>query len=136
MPAEITFVATPVRTVAEAARKALSKVKGAPTLYFTKDSGPFLPYLQDAGADAVGLDWRVDLGRARAALGETPVQGNLDPIALFAPPDEIRRQVHAIIERAGPRGHVFNLGHGIIPSTPIAGVEAAVAAVQEWSWAG
>ncbi len=117
-----------------AAAKALSKVTGAPTLYFTRDAGPFLPYLADSGADAIGLDWRVDLGRARATLGDLPVQGNLDPIALFAPPDEIRRQVHAIIRAAGPTGHVFNLGHGIIPSTPMSGVEAAVAAVKGWSW--
>jgi uroporphyrinogen decarboxylase len=108
-----------------AAQRALARVSGA---------GPFLPWLNDAGADAVGLDWRVDMARARAELGDTPVQGNLDPIALFAPPEEIRRKVHDIIRAAGPTGHVFNLGHGIIPSTPMAGVQAAVAAVQEWSW--
>lgn len=118
-----------------AARKALSKVTGAPTLYFTKDASPFLPYLRQTGADGVGLDWRTDMARARQLLGpDVPVQGNLDPIALFAPPDEIRRQVHSVIEKAGPTGHVFNLGHGITPKTPLSGVEAAVRAVQEWSW--
>jgi uroporphyrinogen decarboxylase len=60
--------------------------------------------------------------------------GNLDPIALYAPHDEIRRRVHGIIRAAGPTGHVFNLGHGVLPTTPIAGVEAMVAAVREWRW--
>jgi uroporphyrinogen decarboxylase len=60
-----------------------------------------------------------------------PIQGNLDPIALFAPPDEVKRRVHAICDAAGPVGHVFNLGHGVTPQTPIAGVEAMIAAVKE-----
>lgn len=117
-----------------AARRALSRVKGAPRLYFTRDSGPFLPWLAESGADAIALDWRVDIGRARAVLGELPVQGNLDPMALFAPPARIREEVHAIIRAAGPRGHVFNLGHGIHQQTPIDGVAAAVEAVHAWSW--
>ena len=87
-----------------AARKALSRVSGAPTLYFTRVSGPLLPWLRDSGADAIGLDWRVDLGRARAQRGrDLPVQGTLDPSALSAPADEIRRQVHTIIEKAAAR---------------------------------
>lgn len=117
-----------------AARSALERVSGAPRLYFTKDSAPFLPWLAESGADGIALDWRVELDAARAVLGELPVQGNLDPIALFAPPEEIRRRVHDIIRRAGPRGHVFNLGHGLIPSSPIDGVHAMVDAVREWSW--
>ena len=120
-----------------AARKALSRVSGAPTLYFTRDSGPLLPWLRDSGADAIGLDWRVDMGLARDQLGrDIPVQGNLDPIALYAPADEIRRQVHTIIEKAGRTGHVFNLGHGIHKDTPMAGVEHALDAVRAWSWDG
>jgi uroporphyrinogen decarboxylase len=67
-------------------------------------------------------------------LGDVPVQGNLDPIALFAPPEEIRRRVQAIIRAAGPRGHVMNLGHGIVPETPIEGVIAMVDAVKSFSW--
>jgi len=116
------------------AAKTLAKVSGAPRLYFTKDSSPFLPWLQETGADALALDWRTHLGAARAVLGDMPVMGNLDPVALEAPHDEIRRRVHAIIEAAGPRGHVFNLGHRVLPTTPIAGVEAMVAAVREWRW--
>ncbi len=115
-----------------AARKALEGVSGT-TLYFTRDASPFLPWLPEIGASAVGLDWRVDMARARAVLGDLPVQGNLDPIALHAPAAEIARRVRRIIAAAGPAGHVFNLGHGCIPSTPIAGVQAAVDAVKAWS---
>ena len=117
-----------------AARRALARASGAPSLYYTKDSAPFLPWLAETGADGIALDWRVELDSARKILGDLPVQGNLDPIALFAPPEEIRRRVHDIIRRAGPRGHVFNLGHGLIPSSPMDGVHAMVNAVREWSW--
>jgi uroporphyrinogen decarboxylase len=119
-----------------AARKALSKVKGAPTLYFTRDASPFLPWLAEIGADAIGLDWRADMAHARAVLGpHIPVQGNLDPQALAAPPAVIAEKVRAIIAAAGPAGHVFNLGHGLVPSSPISGVHAALDAVRSWSWA-
>jgi uroporphyrinogen decarboxylase len=115
-----------------AAQRALARAQGAPRLYFTKDASPFLSLLPETGADALGLDWRTDMATARATLGDIPVQGNLDPILLFAPPDEIRRRVHEIIRAAGPRGHVFNLGHGVVPDTPIEGVEAMVSAVKEF----
>jgi uroporphyrinogen decarboxylase len=117
-----------------AARRALAHVRGAPRIYFTKDTSPFLSVLRETGADAFGLDWRTDMAHARTVLGDVPVQGNLDPIALFAPPEEIRRRVQAIIRAAGPRGHVMNLGHGIVPETPIEGVIAMVDAVKSFSW--
>ena len=117
-----------------AARRALSRVQDAPTIYYTRDSAPYLPMLPEIGADAVGLDWRVDMAEARRVLGDLPVQGNLDPSVLFAPPDEIRRRVHDVIRAAGPSGHVFNLGHGIHKDTPIEGVEAAVEAIGSWRW--
>ena len=86
--------------------------------------------LHQTGADAFGLDWRVDVAHARAVLGaDVPVQGNLDPVLLYAPPEQIRERVHAILRAAGPSGHVFNLGHGVLPTTPIAGVEAMLDAV-------
>ena len=116
------------------AQRVLDKVKGAPRLYFTKDSSPFLDMLPETGADALALDWRVDLGHARRVLGDLPVMGNLDPVALYGPPAEIQERTRAIIRQAGPLGHVFNLGHGILPTTPIEGVEAMVSAVREWSW--
>ena len=116
-----------------AAARALARVKGAPRIYFTKDTAPFLHLIPQIGADVIGLVWRCDMARARAALGSTPVQGNLDPIALHAPPEEIARRTTANLEAAGGRGHVFNLGHGVVPSTPIEGVEAMVAAVRAWT---
>jgi uroporphyrinogen decarboxylase len=114
-----------------ATQRALARVKGAPRIHFTRDTHVALPHAHVLGADVFGLDWRVDVARARAALGGMPVQGNLDPIALFAPPEVIRAKVHAICDAAGPVGHVFNLGHGVVPSTPISGVEAMIAAVRE-----
>jgi len=117
-----------------AARRALSRVKGAPRLFFTKDSAPFLPWLSEVEADAYALDWRVDIGRARSALGDVPIQGNLDPSALHAPEAEIRRRVRQIIEAAGPKGHVFNLGHGITPDIDPGAVAAAVDEATRWSW--
>jgi uroporphyrinogen decarboxylase len=87
-----------------------------------------------AGGDVIGLDWRVDLGDAWARVGERGVQGNLDPVALFAPPDEIRRRVAGILARAGGRpGHIFNLGHGVLPDTPVEHVAAMIDAVHELS---
>ena len=88
--------------------------------------GGRLDALADSGADVVGLDWSVEMGEAREALGETPVQGNLDPATLFASPDVIRERTREICAAAGPAGHVLNLGHGVDKNTPIEGVEAFV----------
>lgn len=112
-----------------AAQRALSKVSGAPRLYFTRDTATFLPYLKQTGADAFGVDWRCDIARAREVLGDAPVQGNLDPIALYGPADTIKGKVHRILDAAGPVGHIFNLGHGVTPQTPIDGVHAMIEAV-------
>ena len=116
------------------AQKVFSMVSGAPTLYFSRDSQCFLDFYPQVGADAFALDWRADWSNAKKVLGNVPLQGNLDPIALQAPPDVIRRKVHRIIQEAGPLGHIFNLGHGCTPETPIAGVQAAIDAVLEWDW--
>jgi uroporphyrinogen decarboxylase len=111
---------------------------GVPVIHFGTGTGALLELMRDAGGDVIGLDWRVDLGEAWRRLGPTVgVQGNLDPAALFAPADEIRRQVARILERAGGRpGHVFNLGHGVLPDTPVAHVAALIAAVHELSAVG
>jgi len=120
-----------------AIQRAFSRVKGAPRLYFTKDTAPFLHHLKKTGADAFGVDWRCDLSYARSVLGpDVPVQGNLDPVALYAPPEEVARRTHAILDKAGPRGHVFNLGHGVLPTTPIEGVHAMVNAVKTHTFQG
>jgi uroporphyrinogen decarboxylase len=94
--------------------------------------------MREAGGDVVGLDWRVELDTAWARVGhDVAVQGNLDPVVLFAPPDVIRREVARILALAGDRpGHVFNLGHGVLPQTPVEHVAAVIDAVHELSARG
>ena len=106
-----------------------------PIIHFGADTGGLLALMRDAGGDVIGVDWRVDLASAWSTIGhDHAIQGNLDPVALFAPPAEIRRQAAAILGRAGRRpGHIFNLGHGILPQTPVDHVRALVDAVHELS---
>ncbi len=108
---------------------------GVPVILFSKDCSHSLEAIADAGADVVGIDWRTDIGQARRRVGaRAAVQGNLDPVALFAPPTEIRRRVVEVLEAVGPgEGHVFNLGHGILPDTPPDHLRAMVDAVHEES---
>ena len=103
-----------------------------PVVHFGTGAGSFLDLLHKAGGDVVGLDWRVRLDEAWASINhEAAVQGNLDPLVLFAPLEEIRRQVADILRRAGGRpGHIFNLGHGILPETPVDNVKAVVEMVR------
>ncbi len=86
-----------------------------PVVLFTKGGGQWLESMADSGADALGVDWTTDLGDARKRVGDrVALQGNLDPSILYADPDDIRREVRAVIDSYGPGpGHVFNLGHGI-----------------------
>jgi uroporphyrinogen decarboxylase len=82
----------------------------------------------------IGVDWRVDIGEAWARLGyEVAIQGNLDPVILFGSVDLIKKEVKRILDRVGGRsGHIFNLGHGILPTTPVENVAALVEAVHEF----
>ena len=95
-----------------------------PTIAFVRNPGGSLELLERTGADVVGLDWTVEMATAREQLGDRPVQGNLDPAVLYADPAVVRERTLEVIEAAGPRGHILNLGHGIDRDTPIAGVEA------------
>ncbi|MBI3780259.1 MAG: uroporphyrinogen decarboxylase [candidate division NC10 bacterium] len=106
---------------------------GVPVIHFGTDTATLLPLMRDAGGDVIGLDWRVDLAEAWARLGpQVAVQGNLDPVALFAEPDEIRRQAGRILERAARRpGHIFNLGHGVLAQTPVDHLRALIDYVHE-----
>jgi len=107
---------------------------GVPVIHFGTDTSALLERMAEAGGDVIGLDWRVDLGDAWGRVGERGVQGNLDPVALFAPPDDIRQRVAGILARAGGRpGHIFNLGHGVLPDTPVEHVAAMIDAVHELS---
>ena len=113
-----------------------------PVIVFTKGGGPWLEQIAGIGADVVGLDWTVNLGRARAAVGDrVALQGNLDPNVLFAPPEAVAREAVAVLDSFGPPqrpdgtwdGHVFNLGHGISQFTPPEHVSALVEAVHSHS---
>jgi uroporphyrinogen decarboxylase len=101
------------------------KASGVPIILFGTGTAGILDQLAETGADVVGLDWRVGLNDGWDRVGrDKAIQGNLDPVLLFAPRDEIERQVRAILdEAAGRDGHIFNLGHGILPQTPVENVQ-------------
>jgi len=109
-----------------------------PVIHFGADTGSLLELQRDAGGDVIGLDWRVRLDEAWDRLGPgVAVQGNLDPTVLLGPRDEVTRQAAQILDRAAGRpGHIFNLGHGILPQTPVDNVRALVDFVHERSRKG
>ena len=109
--------------------------KKVPIIYFANNSASLLREVKKTKADVIGIDWRIDMADAAKQIGKRfTVQGNLDPLALFLPPDKIRERVADILRKAKPlRGHVFNLGHGVVPETPVEGVRAVVDAVHELS---
>src|SRR5690606_5302609 len=109
-----------------------------PSIVFTKGGGLWLKQIADIGTDAVGLDWTVNLGAARAKVGDrVALQGNLDPAILFAQPEQIRAEVARVLDSFGKHnqdsGHVFNLVHGISQFTPPEAVSVLVDAVHELS---
>ncbi|CAN5895994.1 uroporphyrinogen decarboxylase [soil metagenome] len=119
--------------LAEAVR--LAKQGGVPVIAFAPGAGWALEEIADAtGADVIGVDWQTDAAAARRRLGGRAValQGNLDPTWLYAEPAVIRERTHAMLEAFGGRGHVANLGHGILPDVPVAHAKAFVDAVKEW----
>ena len=121
------------RRVIELVRAAHPK---APIIYFVNGCAPYLDDYASSGADVLGVDWRVGIDEVRRRVGEgVALQGNLDPGALFGPPAEIRARVADILARAGSRGHIFNLGHGVLPETDPEHVRAMVTAVRELSQA-
>jgi uroporphyrinogen decarboxylase len=108
---------------------------GAPIVYFGTDTATLLPAMLETRAEVIGMDWRIPLDEGWRALGHLrAVQGNLDPVSLFASKDEVRRRADDVLRRAGGRpGHIFNLGHGILPETPVENVQALVEHVHEAS---
>jgi len=108
--------------------------KDVPIIYFVNGCAPYLDDYASSGADVLGVDWRVGIDEVRRRVGDgVALQGNLDPGALFAPPGEIRARVADILARAGAVGHIFNLGHGVLPETDPEHVRAMVTAVKELS---
>jgi uroporphyrinogen decarboxylase len=107
---------------------------GVPVIYFGTDSATLLPAMRETGADVIGLDWRIPLDEGWQRLDhKCAVQGNLDPVLLFADWKELKTRAEEILGRAGGRpGHIFNLGHGILPETPVESVKNLAQLVQEY----
>jgi len=113
----------------------LLKRSGAPAIVFCKDCGHSLEKIADAGADVVGIDWTTDIGKAREMVGSyVALQGNLDPAMLYSTPERIEKGVQSVLKKFGRgNGHIFNLGHGVLPETPVENVKAFVNAVKKFS---
>ncbi len=109
--------------------------ENVPLIHFGTGTATLLELMREAGGTVIGVDWRVPLDEARRRLGsEVAIQGNLDPVVLFAPVHEIERRVEMILKQAGGApGFIFNLGHGILPNTPVEHVQAAVDLVHKLS---
>jgi uroporphyrinogen decarboxylase len=123
------------RYVLPHSRTALTEAaRRAPVIHFATGNPALLPALAEAGGSVIGIDWRIELADGWRMVGpDRAVQGNLDPVVLLADRDTVRRQVRHVLEQAGRRpGHIFNLGHGILPQTPVENVLELVAAVKEF----
>jgi uroporphyrinogen decarboxylase len=113
----------------------IQKASGVPVIYFGTDSATLLPSMKETAAEVIGLDWRIPLDQGWKAVGNNQgVQGNLDPVLLFADWKEIKARAEEILRLArGRNGHIFNLGHGILPETPVENVKNLARFVQEHS---
>ena len=123
-----------LRTEREETEGGVTRKVRVPSIVFTKGGGAWLEEIAGSGCDAVGVDWTVNLGQARLRVGaRCAIQGNLDPMALFASPDQVQAEAVKVLESFGPTesgvGHVFNLGHGISQFTPPDHVAALVETV-------
>jgi uroporphyrinogen decarboxylase len=108
---------------------------GAPVIYFGTETSTLLTSMKETGADVIGLDWRIPLDEGWQRLGYLgAVQGNLDPVLLFAEWQRVKSGAQEVLKRAAGRpGHIFNLGHGILPETPVENVKALAQHIQEHS---
>lgn len=115
--------------------RGIVKQLSVPTILFTKGGNPWLAEIAASGVAAMGLDWTTDPRRAREIAGDrVALQGNLDPLALFAPEKAVREAARRVLDAFGPQpGHIFNLGHGIQPKTPIESVAVLVDEVRAYS---
>ena len=110
------------------------KKQGVPLIYFVNNCAGVLKEVKKSGADVIGIDWRIDLGDAIKRLGKKiVVQGNLDPCALFLSREELEERIKDVLWKGeAAKGHIFNLGHGILPDTPVENVIALVEAVHRY----
>jgi uroporphyrinogen decarboxylase len=120
------------------ARKIFTALRavGVPSIHFGTGNADLLPLMREAGGDLVGVDWRTHLDDAWSRIGSgAGIQGNLDPATLFAPWDLIQNRAKEILDRIGGRpGHIFNVGHGILPATPVDAVKALAAFVHDYRY--
>lgn len=117
-------------------RKVIAGIqKGVPVIHFGTGTGPFLKVFREAGGDVISVDSKVELDRAWEQVGyDVAIQGNLDPLVLCGPVDPLKTHVKKILDQAGGRpGHIFNLGHGIVPQTPVENVIRLIELVHEMS---
>ena len=125
-----------VRYVQPYSRALIERIRagGVPVIHFGTGAGGFFRELHAAGGDVIGVDWRINIDQAWMDIGyRSAIQGNLDPVALFAPLPELRIKVTDLLRRTGTRpGHIVNLGHGILPETPVENVKAVVQIVREF----
>src|ERR1700740_2273266 len=125
-----------VRYVAPYSRALIERIRaaGVPVIHFGTGAAGFFRELHAAGGDVMGVDWRINIDQAGMDITyRSAVQGNLDPAMLLAPLPELRMRIHELLKRTGSRpGHIFNLGHGILPETPVEHVKAAVEIVREF----
>jgi uroporphyrinogen decarboxylase len=120
--------------VLPAVHEIVSAVRGAaPIIYYTKASHHLLSAVIESGADVLSCDWRVNLAELRKLAGpKIALQGNLDPAVLFSPQDHIRKTTHEIVRQLGGVGHILNLGHGILPATPVENAQTFISAGQQF----
>jgi uroporphyrinogen decarboxylase len=113
----------------------MAQETGVPIIHFGTDTAGILHLIKETGGDVIGVDWRIDLDVAWQGLGDdVAVQGNLDPVTLFAPWPELQKRAQIVLDQVGGRpGHIFNLGHGILPQTPVDNVKRLVDFVHEYS---
>ncbi len=125
-----------VRYVAPYSRALIERIRsaGVPVIHFGTGAGGFFRELHAAGGDVMGVDWRLNIDQAWMDISyRSAIMGNMDPAALFAPLPELKAKVHELLKRTGTRpGHIFNLGHGILPETPVENVKAVVQMVREF----
>ena len=125
-----------IRYVQPYSRALIERIRanGVPAIHFGTGVGGFFRELHAAGGDVIGVDWRMNIDAAWADIGyRAAIQGNLDPVALFAPLPELKQKVMDLMRRTGTRpGHIINVGHGILPETPVENVKAMVQIVREF----
>jgi uroporphyrinogen decarboxylase len=129
-----------VRYVQPYSRALIERLRGGsvPVIHFGTGVGGFIRELHAAGGDVIGVDWRMNIDAAWLEIGyRSAIQGNLDPVALFSPLPELKQKVNNLLRRTGARpGHIVNLGHGVLPETPVENVKAVVQMVREFRLQG